>query len=250
MGDVALMFSGGLDTTVAALELRERFDRVHLLTVVQGFCLYTHRPSRTALEIQKAFGKERFPHRVLDGRELFRIMREDFEKYYRKYRSPLLVDLGCRLTMEALTVLYCKQHGISHSADGNSLAQDQIFIQQAEYLQAVREYFGRHGVEHMNPVLAYETREQRMDKLAQYGVNRGSDLLNSIGISSHFFKQAFCFGAVPCFFFTSWLRDLPVIRDVVKEYGLPIESALEFRKNREKIADAYIAEHIEKNIEL
>ncbi|MDQ7822945.1 MAG: hypothetical protein RDV48_09150 [Candidatus Eremiobacteraeota bacterium] len=248
--EVALMFSGGLDTTVAALVLKEHYERVHLVTVVQGFCLFTYRPGLVAKELQRKFGRHRFPHRVLDGRELFRLMRDDFDEQYRKYRSPLLVDLVCRLMMETMTIIYCHQRGISSSADGNSLAQDQIFIQQGEYLEAVKEFFGRHGITHRNPVLAFETREERMAKLAEYGLDRGSDMLNSLGVSSHFFKQCFCFGAIPSFCFTSGLRNMPILKEFTRSHGLPLASALEFRRDRELISERYIQDHGDDVIEL
>ena len=69
--EVSLMFSGGIDSTTAALALGRRHRHVHLLTYDNG---YTHqhmdRTKERVEELRRKVG-DRFSHTMLSTKELF-----------------------------------------------------------------------------------------------------------------------------------------------------------------------------------
>ena len=63
--EIALMYSGGLDTTYAALQLAEEFSKVHLLTFCNGACIRVDASKKHALMLQDKFGRDKFEHSII-----------------------------------------------------------------------------------------------------------------------------------------------------------------------------------------
>lgn len=239
--EIALMFSGGLDTTTAAATLAKVYRRIHLLTFCNGICIRVNASKVHAGELKEKFGSDKFIHRIIYIADLFAQIRKGLKKYLKKYKSPLIFDLCCRLSMEVTTIIYCLENNILYASDGNNPAQDTIFLQQPKYLCRVEAFFKEHGIECIHPVDYFEERCVRTDNLKKLGFNSGNKLLEKIGITSQLANQPFCLWAFIAFFFTSWMRHNPII----KKYSLPLDAAIEFRCNREKIARSYIQRYFE-----
>ena len=55
--EIALMFSGGVDSTATAIMLAEKFDRVHLVTYKNGYGhYYFNRTQKRVEELNEALG--------------------------------------------------------------------------------------------------------------------------------------------------------------------------------------------------
>ena len=55
--EIALMFSGGVDSTATAIMLAEHYDKVHLVTYKNGYGHYYHHRTRKRVdELNKALG--------------------------------------------------------------------------------------------------------------------------------------------------------------------------------------------------
>lgn len=238
--EISLMYSGGLDTTMAAFILAQQFRQVHLLTFCNGLCMRVERSSVHVQALKQKFGNEKFVHRVIYVADLFVQLRRGLWQYFRRYKSPLVFDLCCRLSMEAATVIYCLENNIRYAADSNNAAQDAIFLQQQQYLNIVDDFFNHYGIRMLHPVYYRESRVKRRDNLKLLGLNGGYKFLERIGITSQLFNQPFCLWAPISFFFTSYLRHLPLI----KKYTLSLENAIDFRLNREEIARDYIQKYL------
>ncbi len=247
--EITVMFTGGLDTTLAAAFLGQQYRRVHLLTFCNGFCMGAERnPQKRVKELKRILGEERFSHEVIYVSELFKRLREGFGGFMRqaiKYHSPLVFDLCCRLSMDTRTVVYNLQHGIRYVADGNSKSQTEIFIQREEYTAEIRRFMGEYGVEYVMPVYDFGDREARRQALRDMGFesgNRTLAFLQELGFnnfSDQLGKQPLCYAAWGPALLTSPIRDWPVIRS----FQLSVEDAIELRHDREKIAKAYIEEY-------
>ena len=246
-GEVTLMFTGGLDTTLAAAVMGEQCRRVHLLTFCNGFCLGAESaPLKRVRELKRIFGQERYTHQVLYVADLFRRLRQDMlRKYLRKYHSPLIFDLCCRLSMDTRTVIYNLENDVPYVADGNSKSQTEIFIQRQEYTAEIRRFMGEYGVEYITPVYDFGDREARRKALHDMGFQSGNRflaLLQNLGFnnfSDQLGKQPLCYAAWGPAILTSPVREWPLIRS----FQLSVEDAIEFRRNREEIAKAYIEEY-------
>src|SRR4051794_17049612 len=63
--EIALMFSGGVDSTATAIMLAEQYDRIHLVTYKNGYGhWYHHRTAERVAELNRALG-DKFVHSVI-----------------------------------------------------------------------------------------------------------------------------------------------------------------------------------------
>jgi hypothetical protein len=120
-GKVSLMFSGGVDSTVAALELAKRYDEVHLVTFESGYGHYRiDRTARRADEIKK-IAAARVVHEIIPSRPLFEaVVVNTLAQDLERYQSGFIWCMGCKLAMHALQIAYAREHGIAEAADGSS----------------------------------------------------------------------------------------------------------------------------------
>lgn len=171
--EISLMFSGGVDSTVAALHLAERYDRIHLLTYANGPGQYgLSRARRRAEELQA-----RFPGRVVyvqrSVRALFeRLALRTIEEDYATYRSGFIWCLGCKLAMHVHSAGYARAHGISRHTDGSSAATDEMVEQMPVALAAVRRFYQDHDLDFV-PTDYHMARDDKRALLTRAGFRMG-----------------------------------------------------------------------------
>ena len=236
--ETAIMFTGGQDSTVVACSLLKQDHKVHLLSFNNGICIRLSKSLDRANELARVFGVENIKHSTIDSQETMQFLRTNSKKIIKKYKSPLVFDLICRFSMEINTIIYCKKNNVSEVADGNNLAQGQIFIQQKKYLDIVDDFYKEYKIESIHPVyFSSQTRNTNMEVLSQNGLDDGNKFFEKLNISSQLLNQPFCFWAPVSFLFTSPLRKL----GFEKLLGLSVENAIELRKNLQNTARIYIA---------
>ncbi|MDD5630336.1 MAG: hypothetical protein PHU21_14825, partial [Elusimicrobia bacterium] len=154
--DVCMMFSGGVDTTLAAARLLEEDAsvRLHLLTFCNGFCVKVGSSRTHVLELQEKYGADRVVHRIVYVSEFFQRLRRPLPGLIRKYGSTLVVDLCCRLSFETAAVIYCLNNGIREVCDGTNIDQGVLFLERPDYLRVVQSFFASQGIEFSSPVYA------------------------------------------------------------------------------------------------
>jgi hypothetical protein len=235
--EIALMYSGGLDTTYAAVQLAEEFSKVYLLTFCNGVCIRPASSKKHVSILQEKFGKDKFEHTIIPIEHIFAFLRKGIISDIKKYKSPLLFDLCCRLSMEIATILYCLDKKIGYASDGsNPRTQGQMFIQQKEYLSVVDKFFSYYGIESVRSYEMLGSRDEIAQKLYETGVNTGVKWLKFLGVSRQLFTQPFCLWAPVAFLFTSGIRKIPLIQ----HFSLSLEEAISFRLEKEKLAQKFI----------
>ncbi len=175
--DVALMFSGGLDSTATALALADTHARVHLVTYRNG---YGHRHMERARarydDLVRAAG-DKFTWTLISTKGLFEdLLLGSLAADYRKVRSGFVWCLGCKLAMHARSAQFCLEHGIPRMTDGANGETDEMVEQSLLSLSLIRFFYEDHGVEYGAPV--YDaTRDASRDKLRAMGVRTGLTVL-------------------------------------------------------------------------
>ncbi len=247
LGDVAVSFSGGLDTTLGVTLLLEVFERVHLNVYCNGYCLRVHSPHEVVERLRDRFGEERVVCRTTAVRDLLDHLLGDYAADLRRTGSPLIFDLCCRFAMELATLLYCLEKGISHAADGLNCAQPVIFMLEPEYLRVADRFLAEHGVQLLHPVYHFGDRDARRRALEEHGLNRevrAISLVQRAGIlpqiSEQILSQPLCYAQLPIFLLTSPLRRAPVLR----RFGLPLERAIAYREERQELARQLIRDRL------
>jgi hypothetical protein len=170
---VSLMFSGGVDSTTAALRLAEEFDEVHLLTWRNGYGHYRLGRTRHRADELRRHAGDRFVHQIESVKPLFeRLVVDDLAAEYRRWGSGFIWCLGCKLAMHTASVLYNLRHGIGVMADGSSQATSEMVEQMPTSLFRFRDFYAGFGIRFEVPVYRL-TREEEIEGLKRRGFRMG-----------------------------------------------------------------------------
>lgn len=239
--DIVVMFSGGLDSTAVVLLLLKQNYKVHMLTYNNGLCVKLSSVNSRVEEFVKKYNKKNIIHYIIDTKDTISFLKKHYKNIQNKTKSPLLFDLMCKFAMEINTVLYCKRNNISLVADGNNFAQNQIFLQQKEYLNVIDNFYNFYEIKSIHPIFFVKNKKESLNYLKKENMNiAGSKFFPVFGISSQFLHQPFCLWAFVSFLFTSPLRKI----GFEKFCGLNINDAIETRKYLQKYAVKYIEEKL------
>ncbi len=152
----SVLFSGGTDSALAAVEMLKECRRVTLLTFNPGFIFFVENSRVHAEALIRKYGEDRVEHLIVPISEFTRrILFGDLRRDVRKYGFDLtaLVCMGCRLGMHARAIVHNLEHGIPVLADGSIQKQDAIPEQRAAVLASNRAlYLERYGIRHVSPI--------------------------------------------------------------------------------------------------
>lgn len=160
---VAILFSGGTDSTLTAALLEKSFNKIHLVTYNRfGF----HETDNTAIQaklLKDKFGAERFIHEILNVDKLFKhISYESYFKNIRKYGLFNLSTCGlCKLSMHVRTIKYCNDNGIKHVADGANQAMSMFPAQMKGVIDELKKMYEHFGIIYFNPVFEMDGPEEK-----------------------------------------------------------------------------------------
>lgn len=248
MHEQAMMFSGGVDTTLAAARLLEtgEVDKLHLMTFCNGFCVGVDRSRIHADELSEQYGSDRVHHEVMYVTELFAELRSPLLPTIRRFRSTLVFDLCCRLSMETRAILYALEHGIDAIADGTNIDQGKLFLERPEYLAVSKAFFDSFGIRYYSPVYGESGgREGRWQELVRRGFTVGPKALERVDINACVLYQPFCLMGIHTFFFTSFMRNAPLLRRLIGRANLSLERAIELRRERQVVAREWIQSRVD-----
>jgi len=172
---VVLLFSGGLDSTLAATVLAKEFDKVHLLSISRG---YGHtkieRTARRFEELKDRLDADRFTHTIISAKRLFRqVVLRTLIRDILRYKGLFVICVGCKLVMHTVGSIYCLEHGIHNIADGASGATEWMSDQAAVTLEGYRQLHDAFGIRYSNPVVKINDREHEREALRELGLSTG-----------------------------------------------------------------------------
>lgn len=248
--ELVMMFTGGVDTTLAAARLMDagEVDRLHLLTFCNGICVCVDHSKVHAVELAKKYGEDKIIHKIIYVTEMFAKIRDPLKDLIHQYNSTLVFDLCCRLSMETAAIMYALDHGIAEICDGTNIDQGELFLERPEYMRVSKEYFASFGIRYFSPVYAPSGgRMGRREELVHRGFTVGPKVFERLNITTCLFTQPFCMMAFHTFFFTSFLRKAPLLRGFIARHNLALDKAIELRLNRQEVARKIVTEHLEFN---
>jgi hypothetical protein len=160
--EIALMFSGGLDSTATAVMLAERYDRVHLITYRNGYGhYYHHRTEDRVRELNRRLG-DKFVWTLISTKDHFdRILVDHVMKDYAEYRSGFIWFMGCKMAMHMRSAVYCLEHGLVHMTDGSNSDTDEMVEQSLLSLSLITHFYDDHTVDFGTPVYDVHRAESR-----------------------------------------------------------------------------------------
>lgn len=176
--EIALMFSGGIDSTATAIKLAEQFDRVHLITYRNGYGhYYMHRTAARVDELNRALG-DRFVHSIISTKSYFdEILVDHVVEDYRKYRSGFIWFMGCKMAMHMRSAIYCIENGLRFMSDGSNQDTNEMVEQMLISLTLIRFFYEQYGVTFGTPV--YECkRDESRQLIKKLGIRMGVQVMD------------------------------------------------------------------------
>jgi hypothetical protein len=176
--EVAVMFSGGIDSLLAAVLLQQTYDKVHLVTFDKGGLEFGVKNNIPNVERLKAkFGEDRIRHEIIDIRNLVkRIGGMKTAGDRKKYNLETRWCVRCRLSMNTGSLIYALEHQLVGYADGSNREQ----IPSSANLTGTAENFpgivnrsktfaADYAVQFLTPTYEFGSREERRRKLGALG---------------------------------------------------------------------------------
>lgn len=172
MKNIAILYSGGVDSTAAAVILAKQFDQIHLLSF-RRLGLFNVERTRRNVELLKAkFGKTRFSHIIIDINKLFKMI--SYAEYFqslRKYGLFLLSTCGlCKLSMHVRALIYCLDNDIHFVADGANKHMIYFPDQTGGYINEIKDFYSKFQISYLNPVFDFDCPEKDIDWFHKLGV--------------------------------------------------------------------------------
>ncbi|MBT5423687.1 hypothetical protein HOK76_04305 [archaeon] len=170
---IALMFSGGVDSTMVAYLLAKKYDEILLLTYNNGYGhLFKGRTKNRFNELEDMFpGKFKF--KLSSSKDLFeKITINNVLNEYKTHKSGFVWCLGCKLAMHTYSIIYCLENGIALMSDGSSKDTNEMVEQKEITVKLIRKLYKKYGISFVTPVYNLKRKEE-IKKLKELKFNMG-----------------------------------------------------------------------------
>lgn len=152
----AVLYSAGSDSSLVAIRMASRFERIHLLTFRRrGMHGAEHVQAGVRRLTAHVHDPDRFVHRFVGTDRLCRhVMYERYWANVRRHGRMILSMCGlCKVSFHWRALVYCLDHGIRHLADG-AVRVANVYPEQNEaiMLGRLRALYGRFGIAYETPI--------------------------------------------------------------------------------------------------
>jgi len=155
----AVLFSGGLDSSLAVCSMVEKGCTPELLHFDHGALISNNLVSIRYNELKTVYTDYLGDIHFFNVSGLFRKialvpLEEDIKKH-----NVSLVCLGCKLAMHVRSIVFCKKNGISVIADGSNEHQKRYGEQREVALDFIRYLYSQYEIAYENPVYNLDKKE-------------------------------------------------------------------------------------------
>ena len=172
MKRIAILYSGGVDSTAAAVIMAKQFDQVYLLSFKRSGLFNVENTGKNVNLLESKFGKNKFFHSIIEVDKLFQMISSaEYFQSLKKYGFFTLSTCGlCKLAMHVRALIYCLDNDIHHVADGANKHMFYFPDQTAEYINEIKNLYSRFQITYLNPVFDFDCPEEDIDWLHKLGV--------------------------------------------------------------------------------
>ncbi|RLG13536.1 hypothetical protein DRN69_05405 [Candidatus Pacearchaeota archaeon] len=175
MGNICVLYSGGLDSVLACAKLLEDpINRLTLLFIDTGYLWYTDLAKIQYQKLKERFGESVKKLVILDIRRLTKeYVVEKLPSYILEYKfNP--VCLACKFLMYSVAIAYCNKMNIRTLADGVSRRQNELPEQRSRIVKWFDTYAWKYGVKLIHPVYEFENKNEVKYELMKYDIPQKS----------------------------------------------------------------------------
>ena len=173
---VLIMYSGGLDSTVAATQMARRFRRVVLMTIDYPFTIGLKNATRNTEKLKIAFPHCSITHHIMDGKDIRRRIWSDFcQDYYTfcKGGAASIICMGCKIAMTVQAMILCFQEGIGHISNGMTRSQVAHPHCMPRVVNRFADFMAEYNIIYINDVYDMPLRADEETVLHEYGLEQG-----------------------------------------------------------------------------
>ena len=155
----AVLFSGGLDSSLSVCYMIEKGYDIDLLHYNQGALISHNLFEIRMAEIKRAYPKSDVSMHTMNTSGLFRrLALVSIEQDILKHKHSL-VCLGCKLAMHVRTIAYCTENYITVVADGSAARQKRYSEQRQVTIDYIKNLYKEYGIEYINPIYELDDSE-------------------------------------------------------------------------------------------
>ena len=155
---VAVLFSGGTDSTLTASLMLDEYEFVDLITFDRFGLFHTQNSGITAQVLIDKYGPSRVSHQILRFDKLFQHV--SYHRYLKDIIEHGFFSLStcglCKLAMHLRAISYCLDNGISIVSDGANKGMHIFPAQMKEVLAELTKLYSHFGIKYHNPVYDYQ----------------------------------------------------------------------------------------------
>ena len=196
---IAVMFSGGVDSTYAAWSQIPEFEQIRLITFVRTGLRNPQNTQKAVDRLCRAFPDKHITHQLIDFEDLYHRVSPDEQKLQVQHEvlsqkiGPLWEDpdgmsfgqkkydiikqkffmanecLQCKIAMHLAAIRFCRDNDINMLCDGSNTEQPDDGSQLEDVKNIARDLFSRYGINYFSPAF-HITEEERSKSLFEAGV--------------------------------------------------------------------------------
>ena len=184
---VAVLFTGGRDSSlVASLEALQG-NEVHLLTCNSGIGIGSELSQIRVNQLMERFPEQIIGRTYLPTYGLFRsIAIEHLEDDFRRWGINLVL-LGDKLAIHAAATVYCIKNGIDRMVDGCVGYQEDLAEQKEVAIEILKDFEKQYGIEYESPIYNYGSKDDVKYALLTLGLSSKS--LEGVSIFGDAFSE-------------------------------------------------------------
>lgn len=155
----AILFSGGLDSSLAVCKMIENGYEAELLHFDQGALISNNLVQIRYNELKKVYPDSLQDIHYNNIAGLFRRIALVSLEDDIKTDGVSLVCVGCKLAMHVQSIIFCKKNNITCMADGSTERQKRYGEQREVALNFIKNLYCNYNIEYVNPVYQLDKKE-------------------------------------------------------------------------------------------
>lgn len=179
--DVLLMYSGGKDSTLTAIRLKNESYNIHFVHFDNGYMRDSDKPYLT---YKKTFSQIEGYHFDFENSGIS--IKQLFEEYFSKWQISSSEEiksngtltseircLSCRMAMYTKAIMIAKEKGYKYIAEGARISQ-KFMLEQLPMIERLKKLASAYGIELLFPVLYLEDDQEEINELLSNGFSAKS----------------------------------------------------------------------------
>ncbi len=171
LNDVLLLYSGGKDSTLAAIRLYKAGYNIHFIHFDNGHMRDTDKPYLT-YALTFAQKKDYYFDYELSSIDIKPLFEEYFKNWSTELTDPSLTSeircLSCRMAMYTKAIEIAKEKGFKYIAEGARISQE-FMLEQLPIINRLKDLASSYGIKLLTPVLYVEDDQLEIEELLANG---------------------------------------------------------------------------------